>query len=164
MSHRPRINSLVRVAGLVAAASLATSCADAHHVDVMTVLAQGNCQTEKTGVELIDYATLATYRGTHLIGMTESSEAQRNPAHLIAIVPGQFPTAGYGVQLLEGSTLTDKLLTIKIKVDRPPADAILAQMITHPCLVVGVADPAVARVRVLNDTELLGEVEIPATQ
>lgn len=162
MSHYPRIDSLVRVAGLVAATLLAAGCADGHHVDVMTVLAQGNCQTEKTGVELIDYATLATYRGTHLIGMTESSEAQHNPAHLIAIVPAQFPTAGYGVALLEGSTLTDKLLTIKIRVDRPPADAMLAQMITHPCLVVGVADPAVARVRVMNESALLGEVEIPA--
>jgi hypothetical protein len=164
MIDRPRTDSLVRVATFVAATSLAAGCADAHHVDVMTVLAQGNCQTEKTGVQLIDYATLASYRGTHLIGMTESPEARHNPAHLIAIVPAQFPTAGYAVQLLEDSTLSDKLLTIKIKIHRPPADAMLAQMITHPCLVVGVADPAVARVRVLNDTELLGEVEIPATQ
>lgn len=162
--HRPRINSLVRSAGLLAVTSLAAGCADAHRVDVMTVLAQGNCQAEKTGVQLIDYTTLATYRGTHLIGMTESSEAQHNPAHLIAIVPAQFPTAGYGVHLLDDSTLTDNLLTIRIKVDRPPADAMLAQMITHPCLVVGIADPAVGRVRVLNDTELLGEVEIPPAQ
>jgi hypothetical protein len=164
MSRHPRTSSFVRRAGLIAAASLATACADAHHVDVMTVLAQGNCQTEKTGVELIDYATLATYRGTHLIGMSESPEAQRNPAHLIAIAPAQFPTAGYGVALLDGSTLTDKLLTIRIKIERPPADAVLAQMITHPCLVVGIADPAVGRVRVLNDSALLGEVEIPPAQ
>jgi hypothetical protein len=164
MNNRPGVRWLGCAATLIAATSLAAGCADAHHVDVMTVLAQGNCQTEKTGVQLIDYATLASYRGTHLIGMTESSQAQQNPAHLIAIAPGQFPTAGYSVQLLDGSTLADKLLTINIKVERPPADAMLAQMITHPCLVVGVADPAVARVRVLNDTEVLGEVEIPAAQ
>lgn len=164
MTHRTRIRACICVGTLIAATSLAAGCADAPHVDVMTVLTHGNCQTDKTGVQLIDYATLATYRGTHLIGMTQSSEAERNPAHLIAIVPAQFPTPGYSVQLVEGSTLTDKLLTIKIKVDRPPADAMLAQMITHPCLVVGIADPAVARVRVMNDTELLGEVEIPPTQ
>ena len=164
MIHRPRIDSLVRAATLIVTASLAAGCADGHHVDVMTVMSQGNCQTEKTGVQVIDYTTLAAYRGAHLIDMTESSEAQDNPAHLIAIVPAQFPTAGYGVQLLEGSTLADKLLTIRIKVDHPPADATLAQMITHPCLVVGVADPAVARVRVMNESALLGEVEIPAAK
>src|SRR5512147_1307438 len=67
MIHCPRIDSLVRAATLVVAASLAAGCADGHHVDVMTVMSQGNCQTEKTGVQVIDYTTLAAYRGAHLI-------------------------------------------------------------------------------------------------
>ena len=37
----------------------------------------------------------------------------------------------------------------------------LAQMITHPCLVVGIADPEVARVKVLDDSAaVLGEVDL----
>ena len=158
MTHRT-----VLATALIAATASIAGCADAHHVEVMTVLTHGNCQTNETGVHVIDYATLATFRGTHLIGMTESADATSNPAHLIAIVPAQFPTAGYSVQLQDGPTLSDSLLTIAIKIDRPPADAILAQMITHPCLVVGIADPAVARVRVVNGAEVLGEVDIPAS-
>jgi len=149
--------------GICAIAAFA-GCTNTHHVDVMTVLAQGNCQTEETGVHLIDYTTLAKFRGTHLIGMTESSDAAKNPAHLIAIVPAQFPTPGYSVQLVDGTTLAGKVLTIAVKVEHPPADAILAQMITHPCLVVGIADPSVERVRVMNEADVLGEVELPKVQ
>ncbi len=43
------------------------------------------------------------------------------------------------------------VLTLRIKTDRPPPDAMLAQVITHPCLVVGIADPAVGRVKVLDE-------------
>jgi PrcB C-terminal len=135
-------------------------CANAHHVDVMTVLEQGNCQTETTGVQLIDYATLATLRGTHLIGMTESPEAARNPARLIAIVPGQFPTPGYGVRLHGDPVLNGDLLTLQIEIEHPPADAILAQMLTHPCLVVGIADPMVGRVKVIRENETVGEIQL----
>lgn len=157
------IRTALRIA-LIAASSLSGGCAEAHHVEIMTVLANGNCQTTDTGVHLIDFVTLATFRGTHLIGMTESADAARNPAHLIAIVPAQYPTAGYSVQLLDESALSEKLLTIKIRIERPPSNAMLAQVITHPCLVVGIADPAVGRVRVMNDAVVLGEVEILAAK
>jgi hypothetical protein len=149
---------------ILASAALAAAlngCAQARHVEVMTVLANGNCQTTEIGVRAIDYATLATFRGTRLIGMTESEQSTSQPLHLIAIVPGEFPTAGYGVSLREGTALTADVLTIKIKTDRPSPEAVLAQMITHPCLVVGIADPAVARVKVLDDSAaVLGEVDL----
>jgi len=151
--------SALASAALVAA--LSGGCAQARHVDVMTVLANANCQTTEIGVRAIDYAALAALRGTRLIGMTESEDSAQQPVHLIAIVPGEFPTAGYGVSLQEGAALTADLLTIKVKTDRPSPDAMLAQMITHPCLVVGVADPAVARVKVLDDSAaMLGEVDL----
>jgi PrcB C-terminal len=149
------------VAAVVATACLNAGCAEAHHVDVMTVLANGNCQTNEIGVRAIDYATLATYRGTHLIGMTESAESTQSPAHLIAIVPGQFPTPGYNITLQHPATLSVDLLTLQISTEHPPADAVLAQMITHPCLVVGIADPIVRRVRVVGDNAtVLGEVAL----
>ncbi len=57
------------------------------------------------------------------------------------------------------------MLTIRIKTDRPPPDAMLAQMITHPCLVVGIADPAVGRVKVLDESAaVLGEVDLAAAE
>src|SRR5258708_7646534 len=156
-----------RRTGLASAAVMlvtaSSGCAQAHHVDVMTVLANANCQTAEIGVRAIDYATLAKFRGTHLIGMTESEEAAQRPVHLIAIVPGEFPTPGYNVALQGDAALTADRLTIKVKTDRPPPDAILAQMITHPCLVVGIADPVVQHVRVEDDSaKVLGEVDLSA--
>jgi hypothetical protein len=139
-------------------------CAEAHHVDVMTVLTNGNCQASEVGVRAIDYATLAKFRGTHLIGMTESDDATQHPVHLIAIVPAEFPTPGYSIALQGDAALAVDRLTIKVKTDRPPPDAILAQMITHPCLVVGIADPVVQHVRVEDDSAVLGEVDLPAAK
>jgi PrcB C-terminal len=147
---------------LFAALALPLGCADADRVDVVPVLTNGNCQTNESGVRLIDYATLAKFRATHLIGMSESAEATQNPLHLIAIVPGEYPTPGYTVALQAVPELSGGAMTLKIKVEQPAKDAILAQMITHPCLVVGVADPAVTRVRVIDETTaVLGEVDLP---
>jgi hypothetical protein len=158
MNHRTAF-----AAALIAMATGVAGCSNTSHVDVMRVLSHGNCQTTDTGVRTIDYATLAAYRGAHLLGMTESPDATQNPAHLVAIVPAQYPTAGFTVQLLGEQTLTEKLLTLTVHVDEPPADAVLAQMVTHPCLVVGIADPRVERVRVMNAGAILGEVALPAS-
>ncbi len=143
--------------------ALDAGCAQARHVDVMTVFANGNCRTTEVGVRAIDYAALAAFRGTHLIGMTESNESAQQPLHLIAIVPGEFPTPGYSVTLKDGAALADDQLTIAVKTDRPAADTVLVQMITHPCLVVGIDDPAVGRVKVVDDSAaVLGEVVLAA--
>jgi hypothetical protein len=153
---------MYRSIALAAALALPMGCADADRIDVVPVLTNGNCQTKESGVRLIDYATLATFRATHLIGMTESAEATKNPLHLIAIVPGEYPTPGYTVALQAAPELTGGAMTLKVKVEHPAKDAILAQMITHPCLVVGVADPAVSHVRVLDENAVvLGEVDLP---
>ncbi len=147
---------------LFAALVLPMGCADADRVDVVPVLTNGNCQTNESGVRLIDYATLAKFRATHLIGMSESAEATQNPLRLIAIVPGEYPTPGYTVALQAAPELNRGAMTLQIKVEEPAKDAILAQMITHPCLVVGVADPAVTHVRVIDETAaVLGEVDLP---
>ncbi len=147
---------------LITAAACAAGCA--RHVDVTTVLTQDNCSSAETGVHLIDFATLATFRGTHLIGMTESPDAAAHPAHLIAIVPAQYPTAGYSVELKGDAIRAKTLLTINVDIKRPPEGAVLAQMITRPCLVVDFNNPAVHRVRVLHDADVLGEVDLPASR
>jgi len=159
------IHRVAFVLAVLVVAPFPFGCADAHRVDVVNVLNNGNCRTSETGVRLIDYKTLAEFRATHLIGMTESPEAINNPLHLIAIVPGSYPTPGYTISLSEGPELTGRLLTLSVSINRPVADAILAQMVTHPCLVVGVADPAVGRVRVVDESAaLIGEVDLPLKQ
>ena len=136
-------------------------CADAHPIQIMTGLANGNCKTTQPGVRLIDYAGLAELRGTHLIGMSEApADASATTLHLIAIVPPASPTAGYGLTLAESQVALADPLTLRINVVKPNPDAMVAQMITHPCLVVGIESDAIKHVRVVDDAgHLIGEVD-----
>ncbi len=136
-------------------------CADSTRVALMTVLNHGNCQTVTTGVQLIDYGTVAQLRGTRLIGMSNEAGDGAPPLHLIAILPGEYPTSGYSIHLNETAPKLSDPLTIRITLQPPPQDAMQAQVMTRPCLVVGIDDPAVKIVRVIDDRDaLLGEVDL----
>jgi len=152
---------VTRTSVIAFATLLLAGCADADHLDVTTVLAHGNCQTSDTGVKEIDYAMLAAYRGTRLLDMTESKESVAHPVHLVAILPGEFPTPGYSLAVGGEPKLQQHALTIEVRVSKPATDAVLAQMITRPCLVVGIGDPRVERVRVIDDSaRSIGEIEL----
>jgi PrcB C-terminal len=145
----------------IVAALLGHGCADAHRVNVMTVLSNASCQTTTPGVRIIDYAALAELRGSRLIGMTEAPDPAASPLHLIAIVPGPYPTPGYDLTLDDSAPLLADPLILRVTITRPPPDAILAQVLTHPCLVVGIDDQAVKRVRVVDDAAtVLGELDL----
>jgi PrcB C-terminal len=149
---------LQRLCFAVAFAAL-TGCADARHVTVMTVLDHGNCRTDVTGVRLIDYAELAQLRGARLLGMSDDGTTTP-PVHLIAILPGPYPTTGYALELTNPEPQLSDPLLLHVALSKPPQDAVLAQVLTHPCLVVGIDDDAVHRVRVDVDSVLLGEVDL----
>ncbi len=59
---------------------------------------------------------------------------------VIVISMGQKPTPGYAVELPEGSvTLQGTTLTISTIWTQPPEGAILAQVLTSPCIAIAVA-------------------------
>jgi hypothetical protein len=137
-------------------------CAQARHVQVMTVMNDGNCRTESIGVQLIDYPTLAELSGARLVDMSGDSAAAP-PVHLIAIMPGTYPTAGYTLELADAEPPPGDPLVLEVKLTKPPDGAILAQVVTHPCLVVGVDDKSVRRVRIVLNSKTLGEVDLSGT-
>mgnify|MGYP001825925314 FL=1 len=80
---------------------------------------------------------------------------------MVSISLGQQPTAGYALSLdsafAEGTTAL-----IRVIWDSPPADAVLAQVITHPCLVVGLPSASFSKVRVVDqDLDELGRLSPP---
>ena len=90
--------------------------------------------------------------------------AHASPAHtptdllLVAVSRGQQPTPGYGFELLEG-TLKGDAVTVRLGWNRPAADAVLAQVITHPCIVIGLEGEGFGTLRVLDEEgALLGEI------
>jgi len=127
---------------------------------VTTVMAHGNCQQIDAGATVVDYGNLARLRGADLIGLTEPAPAaDEPPLTLIALSLGTRPTPGYQIVLLDGGSLDADVLTVRITMEGPPADAVLAQMLTQPCIVLGVADPRIRRVRIEDAAgALVGEV------
>jgi len=138
----------------------AGGCARIEHFHVSEVMSHGNCQRIDPGATVVDYGTLAHLRGADLIGMSEAEPTPTEaPLTLIAVSLGTRPTPGYRLVLLDAGSLDGDVLTARVGIEGPPADAVLAQMLTHPCIVLGVADPGIRRIRIVDgDGALVGEV------
>jgi hypothetical protein len=123
---------------LLACAALAAGCAQTQADDVSVVLAHGNCQQVERGAKVIDYAALARIRGAQLIDMEEGSSAPADALTLVAVSLGTRPSLGFNLRPAGAPTRVGETLTIRIAEDKPPTDAVVAQVITQPCLVFGV--------------------------
>jgi hypothetical protein len=145
---------------LVAALLLTGGCTQARSVDVFTLMSHGNCQGLQRGVRAIELEDVARLRGSHMIGF--ESDATTPPADdvlLVAISLGQRPTAGYRLTVDGPADFADGVLTVRVNETRPPADAMVAQVLTHPCVVIGVPDPRAQHIRVIDNTgQLVGEL------
>ena len=71
---------------------------------------------------------------------------------IVIVTLGKKPTAGYSVGLADASA-NGETLTLSVQVSSPPADAITAQVITSPCVVLAVPADDWQQVRVLGLTE-----------
>ncbi|MEC7815993.1 MAG: protease complex subunit PrcB family protein [Pseudomonadota bacterium] len=71
---------------------------------------------------------------------------------IVIVTLGQKPTAGYSVGLANASA-DGETLTLSVQVSSPPADAMTAQVITSPCVVLAVPADNWQQIRVLGLTE-----------
>ena len=136
-------------------------CAGPTPIEAVAVLQHGQCQSVDAGVTRVDYADLARIRGSNLLSLSKPEGEETTDLLLVAISRGQQPTAGYALSLdsafAEGTTAL-----IRVIWDSPPADAVLAQVITHPCLVVGLPSASFSKVRVVDqDLDELGRLSPP---
>ncbi|MGI9325994.1 MAG: protease complex subunit PrcB family protein [Pseudomonadales bacterium] len=159
------------LAPLMAAAGLAlclAGCSGARPVQTEVMLAHQNCQTLEAGITPVTLDRVAKIRGSRLIsldpaGQVQQDQEQSQPQQpsgvaLFAISKGSMPTPGYGMTLA-GAELAKQTLTVQVNWQTPAADAMLAQVITHPCLVIAVP---------VTDAQTLivrqGDTEIARTQ
>ena len=54
---------------------------------------------------------------------------------VLVLYLGSRPTPGYGLSLESGERLSDSTLRLDLANQRPPPDAVMAQVMTSPCLV-----------------------------
>lgn len=165
--RRPNARSLC-LATVVAWTLL--GCADQGQLEAITVLEHDQCAGLKTGLSLTGYPDLARIRGASLLSMSRpdadvgadeaaGSGAAAQPI-LIALSRGPQPTPGYALSL-ESATLENQTAVLRLRWETPPPDAALAQVITHPCLVIALPGAGFDRVRAIDQLDTpLGSLEL----
>jgi len=132
-------------------------------VDATVLLNHGNCHGAREGLTEVSLADVARLRGSTLLGMTTAEPAAEDPAVtplLIAVSRGPQPTPGYGFEL-KGVSVSDDIVTIVVDWSTPDPSAVLAQVITSPCLVVGLDRGDYRKVRAVDrDGTVLGELDL----
>ncbi len=138
----------------------AAGCAGPAPLEAVAVLQHGQCQGVDSGVTRVDYADLARIRGSNLLSLSTPDRGETGNLLLVAISRGEQPTAGYALSLDSASAEGTKAL-IRVRWDSPSADAVLAQVITHPCLVVGLPSASFSQLHVVDqDDDELGRLTI----
>ncbi len=125
------------------------------------MLSHEQCQRLEAGVSRVTLDEVARIRGGMLID-ADPEPLEMPDMLLLAISKGQRPTPGYSLEVDGPGVLEAGELTINIVEARPDPGAIMAQVMTHPCLVVGIADDRnVASIRVVDrDDGLVGEHDL----
>ncbi|MCZ6642696.1 MAG: protease complex subunit PrcB family protein, partial [Gammaproteobacteria bacterium] len=125
------------------------------------VLKHGNCQMLESGISQVSFADVAKIRGSKLIGMTELKQPQQEPdLLLLAVSNGAQPTPGYGFSLKD-AYLDAETAVIEFSWKEPEADAVLPQVMTHPCIIVGLGTGSFQEVRAIDHTgKLIGELSL----
>jgi hypothetical protein len=137
---------IILLAGLgLSATLLAAGCAGNGRLDAVSVLRHDQCEGLVAGLTRVDFAAVARIRGGTLLGMAAAQPDVEDDLLLIAVSRGSRPTAGYALELV-GARREATTAIIEVRWQAPEPGAMLAQVITHPCLVVGLPAEAIARV------------------
>ncbi len=115
-------------------------------VQVQVIYHGNRCLATQPGILLIrDAASWANWQSRRKqMSFSASSESDDAAANLdfdqdtiIVISMGQKPTPGYSIEVPQGSvTLQGTSLTVRTVWQQPPEGAILAQVITSPCIAI----------------------------
>lgn len=135
---------------LALALALSTGCAGERRLTVETVLNYDQCQGVSAGLTRVGYGQVAGIRGGTLLDLSRPAAAtEGEDVVLVAISRGQQPTPGYALSVADARRRNG---TAVIYVDwtTPPSGAVLPQVLTHPCLVVGMPQGDLTRVEAVD--------------
>jgi hypothetical protein len=127
----------------------------------MEVLNYGRCEGLRASVSLVRYEDLGRIRGGALVEPAEPGSIDVDSSvALVALSRGPQPTPGYGFTLL-GATRSGYDAELTVRWIEPPPDAALAQVITKPCLVVGLPRTGITRITAIDQAgQPIGEVDL----
>lgn len=141
------------------------ACAREQPLEALEVLNYGQCAGLEPGLTLVDFGNLAALRGGAFVMPADPPEPTAPAAAantlLVALSRGPQPTPGFGFTLRE-VTARGTVARIEATWRTPSPDAILAQVMTHPCLVVGLPRGNLRRIEAFDQSGAsLGTLELP---
>ncbi|MCG8517998.1 MAG: protease complex subunit PrcB family protein [Pseudomonadales bacterium] len=130
----------VALAGLLGGCALSEDSVAVNTSPAQEVAASLHCGLTAPGAVLVqsreDLQRLASVPGMNLdLGSLPTENLKQQP--LVVVSQGQKPTAGYSVSLKAAGLNGDRLL-LAMAISEPRADAMVAQVLTTPCVVVAV--------------------------
>ena len=139
---------------------LCTGCTGGDSIDSAVLLNHSDCTIAKAGMQMVSYEDVARLRGSTLLSMTSAPINHQPDLILLAISNGRQPTPGYRFDLI-GAFAAEGIATLELRWLAPADDSPQPQMITHPCIVIGLERGAFESVRAVDEhRNLLGEVAI----
>lgn len=132
-------------------------------VAVATLFQHSHCQAETAKAILIDNAADLSAWWQPLARL--SLPARELPAPLaqvdwrernvVVVYAGSRPSAGYKLELAGGTAqVEDQTLKINVHLTEPPADAMVAQVITSPCMVIAANKDSYTAVKVEEEGKI----------
>ena len=110
------------------------------------------------GLARIDYPDLARLQGQTLLGISIEPSPDAPELLLFSVYRGPQPTPGYRFAL-QNSERHGRILHLNLVWQQPESGAVLAQLLTTPCLVVGMDRGEFDELKAVDqDGTLLGTV------
>jgi hypothetical protein len=142
---------------LVVAALASSGCARARVVPAQVVRSGAQCGGSATTTAAHWLGTEAALRealgasGPLGLAAAEPFPVDFSQQGVVLVSVGQRPTAGYAISLAApGAEVKDGVATLTVKLEEPAPGAVLAQVVTSPCLLVALPREGLREVRVVD--------------
>jgi hypothetical protein len=135
-------------------------CSARNPIAAAQLLNHGNCKITQAGISVVSYEDVARLRSSKLLNMTTAQVNQGPELILLAVSKGRQSTPGYRFELAD-AFVDENTATIELRWVEPIDGVAQPQMITYPCIVVGLERDGLNQVRAMDDQgNLLGELSI----
>ncbi len=163
MRCRTRVASL-----LVLSTALLGGCHSAQPVQSQELLNHHACVSVQAGVAEVALGDLSKIRGSRLLQLGDGSADQDLPelspaTRLFVVSRGDMPTPGYRFEVAAVTREAEELV-IDLAWTTPSPDAVLPQVLTHPCVVLALPVEGATAVVARSDDAELGRLALTGSR
>ncbi|MEM1231936.1 MAG: protease complex subunit PrcB family protein [Pseudomonadota bacterium] len=156
----------IRAASAVVCTALLGGCHSAQPVQSQELLNHHACVSVSAGVAEVALSDLSRIRGSRLLQLGNGTADQDLPelstaTRLFVVSRGEMPTPGYRFEVAAVTREAEELV-IDLTWTTPPADSVLPQVLTHPCVVLALPVNGATTVVARSEDAELGRLALTA--